>query len=79
MTRFFHGRPPNNPAQIKLLAEGRLAYGDLYEEVDYTAKKKDATASTVKRLRLKQTITRDTTRNYYSGVDISDIDLKKRI
>ena len=78
MTRFFHGRPPNNPSQIKLLAEGRLAYSDLYEEVDYTAKKKDANASTVKKLRLKHTITRDSTRNYYSGIDITDIDLEKK-
>ena len=32
IARFFHGSPPNYPSQIKLLAEGRASYQDLFEE-----------------------------------------------
>ena len=79
MTKYFHGRPPNFPSQIKLLAEGRVNYNDLYEEVDFIAKKKGDDVDAVKRLRLKQSLTRDYNRNYYSGYDINEEDLEKKI
>ena len=40
MAKFFHGRPPNYPSQIELLVEGCVAYSELYEEIEITAKKK---------------------------------------
>ena len=43
MSKFYHGRPPNYPSQIHLLSEGRVAYCDLFEEVDVAATKKKMT------------------------------------
>merc|ERR1740124_1861707 len=42
MDKFFHGKTPTHPAQIKLLAEAHLNYCALYEEVDVAVKKKKA-------------------------------------
>ena len=40
MDKFFRGKAPSHPPQIKLLAEGHLNYREMYEEVDVTVKKK---------------------------------------
>merc|ERR1719246_340874 len=47
MEMFYHGRPPNHPSQIKLLAEASYSYRDLYD-VDTTIalKKSDNQNST---------------------------------
>ena len=76
MGKFFHGRPPNYPSQIEMLAEGRVGYADLFEEVEVPATKKKDDINTVTRLRLKQIITNDERRVYYSGTDIRPDDLE---
>ena len=78
MFKFYHGRPPNHPSQIKLLSEGRLAYSELYDEVLIPSTNKNESSEPVKRLRLKHILTRDDTRNYYSGTDIRANDLEKK-
>ena len=75
---FCHGKPPKYPSKIKLLAEGKLNYEDLYEEIEMTATKKTDGATNVKRLQLKQILTRDTGRIYYSGINIRSNDLEKK-
>ena len=76
ISNFFHGRPPNYPSQIQLLSEGRVAYADFYEKVEFDATKKSDNISSVKSLRLKQILTRDERRLFYSGVYIRSMDLE---
>ena len=78
MAQFYHGRPPNHPSQIKLLSEGRLAYSDLYDEVQIPTTSKNDKDGTIKCLRLKRILSRDKCRIYYSGVDIRADDLEKK-
>ena len=40
MDKFYHGKEPTHPAQIKLFAEAHIRYQGLYEEVNVTVKKK---------------------------------------
>ena len=40
MYTFFHGKPPDHPSQIHLLANANIIYKDLYESVDGTSTKK---------------------------------------
>ena len=79
MGKYFHGRPPNYPSQIEMLVEGRAGYADLFEEVEVPATKKKDDINTVTRLRLKQIITNDERRVYYSGTDIRLEDLEKKM
>ena len=79
MSQFYHGRPPNYPSQIELLSEGRVAYCDLYEEVDVSISRKKDDGNVVTKLRLKEVLSCDSSRVYYSGVDIRVVDLEKKI
>ena len=82
MDKFFHGKTPTHPAQIKLLAEAHLNYCALYEEMDVTVKKKnDSTGSktTAVSFKLKDIVTNDRSRLYYSGTDIRYEYLEKKI
>ena len=40
MNKFYHGKVPSHPPQIKLLAEGHLNYKDLYESISVNITKK---------------------------------------
>ena len=79
MSLFYHGKPPNHPAQIQLLSEARLKYRELYDEVDVpTTSKRANELSSVKRFQLKKSLSRDNSRSYCSGIDIRLEDLEKK-
>merc|ERR1740124_67210 len=78
MSKFFHGQPLNYPAQIKFLSEGCATYRDLFEDETITNTKKKVDLNDVRILRLKQALSRDKTRVYYSGSDIRHDDLEKK-
>ena len=76
---FFHGKPPNHPSQIHLLAEGRLKYSCLFESIQIkTTSKKSKDSTLLEKLKLKQLLSRDNSRNYFSGIDIRAKDLEKK-
>ena len=79
VSRFYHGRPPDFPSQIALLCDGKVAYSQLYEEVEVPVLKKNVKKGSERRLRLKKMLSRDASRDYYSGVDIRSDDLEKKI
>ena len=78
LTRFYHGHAPNYPSQIKLLAEGKHVYRVLYDEVEVTTTKKKDNINNIKRLKLKNNITHDSHRDYYSGTNILSEELEKK-
>ena len=81
MDKFFHGKTPTHPAQIKLLAEAHLNYCALYEEVDVTVKKKKAkkaSTTTAISFKLKDMVTNNSSRVFLSGTDIRYEDLEKK-
>ena len=82
MEQFFHGRDGTAPSQIKMMAEGVGRYKELYEE-----KKKSTITSrnggskkkrNTPRYYLKQSLSRDDSRLYYQGSDITFNDLEKK-
>ena len=78
LSQFFHGKLPNHPPQIKLLAEANLNYRELHDEKNLTVTNKNDNVNTLKRYTLKTTLTRDMGRIYHSSVDITHHDLEKR-
>ena len=78
MSKFYHGQEPNNPSQIKLLANAHINFRELFDEVDAVATSKKDDIGTAKKYMLKSELTRDTMRNYYSDVDITYTDLEKK-
>ena len=80
MFAYYHGKPPNRPSQIKLLAEGSTGqYRELYESVQIAATSKKADIGSTTELILKQTLHRDTLRTFRAGKEINYLDLKKRL
>ena len=82
MDKFFHGKMPTHPPQIKLLAEAHLNYSGLYEEVSLIVKKKKASSKASKRtslsFKLKDMVSNNSSRVFYSGTDIRYEDLEKK-
>ena len=82
MHKFFHGKVPSHPAQIKLLAEGHLNYRDLYDVVNVNVTKKkvsrNQTPPSALKLKLKDILTNYSSRSFYSGEDIFHLDLEKK-
>ena len=74
----YHGKEPNHPSQIKLLSEASLSYSCLYDTVSHSATKKKDDKNTITRYKLKQSLTLDSDRTYYSGKDIRSLDLEKK-
>ena len=77
MAKFFHGKTPDRPPQIKMLEEGQLNYRYLHKEVELPATKKNDNLAAVKKLRLKSILSLDSNRIYYNGTDIIYDDLEK--
>ena len=48
LSKFYHGKEPSHPSQIKLLAIAHLNYRDMYNEVTTTTKNKTDTICNVK-------------------------------
>ena len=83
MNKFFHGKVPSHPPQIKLLAEGHLNYRDLYDVVNVKITKKKVgykknTSPSASKLKLKDVLTNSSSCSYYSGEDILHLDLEKK-
>ena len=79
MSAYFHGKPPNRPSQIKLLAEGSTAsYRELYESVQNKATSKKDDSVTTTELLLKKTLHRDPVRTFCAGKEINYLDLEKK-
>jgi len=78
MANWFHGKPTNHPSQIKLLSEGNLNYKKLFDEVQAGATNKNASISSITKYKLKDDLTRDIRRIYYTGIDIKYHDLEKQ-
>ena len=74
MDTFFHGNTPPHPPQIKLLSEAHMNYSALYEEVNVTVKTKKVSSKASKRtslsFKLKDMVSNDSSRVFYSGTDI---------
>ena len=75
---FFHGVTGKSPSQIRMLCEGKLHYGDLYEsslQRNLTSRKKKTTTT---KIYLKENLSRDDSRVFYLGTDIFFNDLQKK-
>jgi len=77
--RFFHGHAPNHPSQIKLLADASYNYRDLYDEERLISTKKTNNKQDIIQYTLKSCYTRGSTVRLRSGIDITHIDLEKRL
>ena len=78
MSKFYHGKEPSHPPQIKLFAEAHVNYQDFYTtKVVQSSKKKDTTANTT-RYHLKTRLTQEIDRLYFSGSDLCYLDLEKK-
>ena len=79
MSRFFHGLAPNYPSQIKLLADASYTYACLYDEELLPATKKNDSTTTTTQLTLKSIILPGTLTKYQARIDITHLDLEKRL
>ena len=74
MDKFFNGKTPAHPVQIKLLVKLHLNYCALYGEVNMVVKKKrdakKASKNAVISFELKDMVTNDSSRVFVSGTDI---------
>ena len=78
MFAYYHGKPPNRPSQIKLLAEGSTGqYRKLYESVQNAATSKKDDSVTTTELHLKKTLHRDPVRTFRAGKEINYLNLEK--
>ena len=78
LSEFFHGKAPHRPSQIKLLSDASLCYRDLYEKVTNIATKKNDDLDSIVNYKLKDSLTLDLNRQYYSRGDITALDLEKK-
>ena len=78
MYDYFHGKRPNHPPQISLLAEAHMNYNELYDYDNCNATNKNDDSDDIKKTWLKSSLTRDSSRLYYSSTDIRASDLEKK-
>jgi hypothetical protein len=82
MFQFYHGVKDTKPSQILMLCQGVSPYSDLYKTITQQTvskkspnkKKKSPTIKTC----LKESLSRDESRVYYTGTDITKSDLEKK-
>ena len=83
MEDFYHGKPGHSPSQIMMMAEGELNYADLYKSTIKTITSKKSQSKTKKntaiKYYLKESLSRDDSRRYYQGTDITVRDLEKKL
>lgn len=82
MEKFYHGKVPSHPAQIQLLAEGRLSYRNMYDVVSVKVTKKKiskANAPSATKLKLKDVLTNNSSRSFFCGEDILYSDLEEKV
>ena len=82
MSEFYHGVTSTSPSQILMLTEGISPYSDLFDTTTHrTITSKSASSrkkSPTTKLFLKQKLSRDDSRVFYTGTDISFSDLEKK-
>ena len=78
MEQFFHGKEPSHPSQVRLLSEASSPYHLLFDEVHSVATKKNASVSNTTRFVLKDILSLDSSRKYFSNESINYLDLEKK-
>ena len=83
MSQFYHGVPNVSPSQIRMLSQAINPYNDLYDTTSHrpvTSRKSPSRhKAPTTRTYLKEELSRDDSRLYYLGADISFSDLEKKI
>ena len=79
MAIFYHGHPPHHPSQINLLASASYSYRGLYEAETTIATKKSDSIDTVIQYVLKSSVNLGYSHRFRSGVDITSLDLEKKL
>ena len=80
LNTFYHGDSNKSPSQIKMLAEGIAPYSDLCSSrtTNIITKKKSMSSNTNRtRLYLKDSLSREPYRSFYTGNEITCNDLEK--
>jgi len=80
MEQFFHGSPGKAPSQIQMMAEGVGRYKDFFEKQKkpITSRKKSSKKNQALKYYLKTSLSRDDSRLFIQGVDITHRDLEKK-
>ena len=80
MEQFFHGVAGQAPSQIQMMAEGIGRYKEFYDKkkTPITSRKSSKKNPTLSYY-LKSSLSRDHSRLYYQGADITHRDLEKKI
>ena len=79
MEDFYHGKLNNSPSQIRMLVDGQLHYGALYDKktAPISSKKQKSKKDSPVQYILKQSLSRDSSRQFFQHVDITVDDLEK--
>ena len=82
MSQFYHGVTNTSPSQILMLSQGISPYDDLYETTTHRAVTSKTASSRKKtpttKMYLKESLSRDDSRVFYTGTDITSSDLEKK-
>jgi hypothetical protein len=82
MFQFYHGVTNKSPSQIHMLCQGVSPYCDLYETTTHRAVTSKSTGTRKKspttKMFLKESLSRDDSRMFYTGTDICNHDLEKK-
>ena len=82
MSYFYHGVTSTSPSQILMLTQGISPYSDLFDTTTHRTVTSKSASSTKKspttKMFLKQKLSRDDSRVFYTGTDISFSDLEKK-
>lgn len=76
--KFYHGKQPNNPPQIMLVAEGLYSYRILYDAEAQNVTKRSDAETILYKFYLKDVLTLDPVCKYLASYNITQIDLKKK-
>ena len=79
LERFYHGHEPNYPSQIVLLANASYSYRELYDGSTLVSTNKDNSLYGIIAKTLKDCYTRGSNVKFHSGIDITSLDLEKRL
>ena len=78
MERFFHGKKPTFPSQLKLLCNGSSGYEDFYESIHAVATSKESTNHDITSLILKPSLTLNKFQSFRAGSDVNHLLLEKK-
>ena len=78
MEKFFHGKQPTFPSQLKMLCNGSFGYRDFYESIHAVATSKESSDRDITSLILKPSLTLNKFQTYRAGIDINHLLLEKK-